>query len=181
MRFPSLETTRVLTIDPTSKGFGFAVLEGPKQLIDWGVKQVRGDINHRNRRCLEKMAALIVRYQPDVLVTEHANAKSCRRWPRALNLIEDVIALGVAHRLRVKRISRRKVQQSFSERDSATKYQVAMAMAKRFPELEPYLPPVRKPWMSEDQRMSIFDAIAFALVSLHSPRSPRLAIASSCN
>jgi hypothetical protein len=38
-----------------------------------------------------------------------------------------------------------------------------VAIAKRFPELAPRLPRFRKPWMSEDYRMSIFDAVAMAL------------------
>ena len=37
-------------------------------------------------------------------------------------------------------------------------------MANHFPELAPRLPRFRKPWMSEDYRMSIFDAIAFGRV-----------------
>ncbi len=36
-------------------------------------------------------------------------------------------------------------------------------VAERFPELARYLPPERKPWMSEDLKMAIFDAAAFAL------------------
>ena len=42
------------------------------------------------------------------------------------------------------------------------KYEIAIAIAKRFPELAPRLPRLRKPWMSEDDRMSIFDAIGLA-------------------
>jgi hypothetical protein len=38
-----------------------------------------------------------------------------------------------------------------------------VAIAKRFPELALRLPRFRKPWMSEDYRMSIFDAAGFAL------------------
>jgi hypothetical protein len=34
---------RVLAIDPSTRGFGFAILEGPNQLIDWGVKETRAD------------------------------------------------------------------------------------------------------------------------------------------
>jgi len=40
---------------------------------------------------------------------------------------------------------------------------IAMAIAKRFPELAPRLPRFRKPWMSEDYRMSIFDAVGLGL------------------
>ena len=43
------------------------------------------------------------------------------------------------------------------------KQEIAIAIAERFPELAPRLPRFRKPWMSEDYRMSIFDAVALAL------------------
>ena len=38
---------RVLAIDPSTRGFGFAVLEGPERLIDWGVKETKIDKNKR--------------------------------------------------------------------------------------------------------------------------------------
>ena len=50
----------------------------------------------------------------------------------------------------------------------ATKRQIAEAIAREFPELEPRLPPVRKIWMSEDRRMSIFDAVSLAITFFHS-------------
>jgi len=39
----------------------------------------------------------------------------------------------------------------------------ARFIAARFPELARSVPPERKPWMSEDERMAIFDAAAFGL------------------
>lgn len=173
MSLSPLATTRVLAIDPTSKGFGFAILEGPEMLVDWGVKHVRSDRDQRNRSCLEKVAVLIIRYQPDVLAVERVDVQCCRRWPRALQLINDVVALGMAHRVRIRRVSRQRMQRYFSEKGSATKYQVAAAVAQRFPELEPHLPPVRKPWMSEDQRMGIFDAVDFGIASYEFSRRDR--------
>src|SRR5574337_19513 len=106
-----LEAKRVLAIDPTSKGFGFAVLEGPTVLIDWGVKHVRSD---RNAKCLEQAAELVGRYRPEVLVVERTAAKGSRRCPRVRQLIEDLIALALDRRLRTRRVSRRQVQRSFS-------------------------------------------------------------------
>jgi hypothetical protein len=55
------------------------------------------------------------------------------------------------------------VKQVFSESGASTKYEIAVAIAQRFPELAPRLPRFRKPWMSEDYRMSIFDAVALAI------------------
>jgi hypothetical protein len=45
------------------------------------------------------------------------------------------------------------------------KDQIARLIVTRFPELAPRLPPERKPWTSEDTRMAIFDAAAFALAA----------------
>jgi len=46
-----------------------------------------------------------------------------------------------------------------------TKHALAEILAARFPEeLGCRLPPKRRPWMSEDYRMDIFDAVALALV-----------------
>jgi hypothetical protein len=44
------------------------------------------------------------------------------------------------------------------------KSQIARFIAARFPELADYVPRERKPWTSEDPRMAIFDAAAFAFV-----------------
>jgi Holliday junction resolvasome RuvABC endonuclease subunit len=167
------EAKRVLAIDPTSKGFGFAVLEGPGSLIDWGVKRASGD---RNAKSLEKAAELIERYQPEVLVVERSAAKGSRRCPRVCQLIEDLLALARDRHIRAQRISRRQVQRCFSKIGSATKRQIAVALVDRFPELEPHLPPVRKPWMSEDGRMGIFDAVAFGWASYESLRRERRAL-----
>jgi Holliday junction resolvasome RuvABC endonuclease subunit len=161
---------RILAIDPTSKGFGFVVLEGPVVLIDWGVKHASGDRNHR---CLKLVVELIGRYQPDVFVVEDTRAKGSRRCLRVRRLIDDLLALVQEHQLRARRISRQTVRRYFARSGLATKRQVAVALTQRFPELEPYLPPVRKAWMTEDERMSVFDAVAFTLALFEPARQVR--------
>ena len=162
MSATALKLRRVLAIDPTSKGFGYAVLEGPAVLIDWGVKHTKAD---RNPRCLQQARELFDRFQPDFLVVENTSAKSSRRCPRVAQLIEKLLLMAAGRDLGTRRISRIQMQRCFSENGPATKRQVAVALAQRFPELEPHLPPIRKPWMSEDERMSIFDAVAFGHAS----------------
>jgi Holliday junction resolvasome RuvABC endonuclease subunit len=173
MNTPIQEAKRVLAIDPTVRGFGFAVLEGPATLIDWGVRHANED---KNRRSLEKVSTLITRYQPEVLVVEQTTAKGCRRRLRARQLIEDLLALASTQHLRTRRVSRQRVERCFSKTDSATKRQIAVAIAQKFPELEPHLPPVRKCFMSEDDRMSIFDAVAFGYASYESLRREHRAL-----
>ena len=49
-----------------------------------------------------------------------------------------------------------------------TKHGIAQTIAKHIPALSLYLPPARKPWMSEDARMGLFDAAALALMFFQS-------------
>ena len=77
-------------------------------------------------------------------------------------LIDDISKLASKRKIKVRRFSRVKVKQAFSESGASNKYEIAVAIAGRFPELAPRLPRFRKPWMSEDYRMSIFDAVALA-------------------
>jgi Holliday junction resolvasome RuvABC endonuclease subunit len=150
----------VLAIDPSTRGFGFAILEGPNRLIDWGVKETKID---KQRKSLNLIEDLIERYQPSVIVVEDYAGKGSRRCRRIERLINDISKLASKRKIRVRSFSRIKVKQAFSECGASNKQEIATAIASRFPELAPRLPRFRKPWMSEDYRMSIFDAVALAL------------------
>ena len=151
---------RVLAIDPSTRGFGFAVLEGPERLVDWGVKETK---KNKKARSLKLMEDLIDRYQPSVIVVEDYEGKGSRRCQRIQALINDVSKLAEKRKIRVRSFSRAKVKQAFSESGASNKHEIAVSIANHFPELAPRLPRFRKPWMSEDYRMSIFDAVAMAL------------------
>jgi Holliday junction resolvasome RuvABC endonuclease subunit len=151
---------RVLAVDPCSRGFGFAVLEGPQRLIDWGVRGVHD--MEKNSVCLREVAEMIQSYQPDAIVIENYGASGSRRCLRVRGLLKRIRELGVRRRIKVRTLSRLRVRQTFGQ-DARNKHQIAVAIGARFPELAPHVPPYRKCWMSEDYRMSIFDAVAFAL------------------
>jgi Holliday junction resolvasome RuvABC endonuclease subunit len=150
----------VLAIDPSTRGFGFAILEGPNRLIDWGVKETKTD---KKKRSLKLIAELIGRYQPNVVVFEDYEGKGSRRCERVQELISGISKLATKRKIKVRSVSRVKVKQAFSESGASNKHEIAVAIANRFPELAPRLPRFRKPWMSEDYRMSIFDAVGFAV------------------
>lgn len=155
---------RALSLDPTSRGFGFAVLEGANCLIDWGVVQVRDNKNHR---CLDRIGQLIDRYNPGVLVIEDTTRGS-RRGPRVCQLLHSIEALAARSGRKAKAVAPKQVRLFFSQFGAAAKHEMAERVAKRFPELTPYLPPPRKPWNSEAEMMAVFDAIAFALTVIRS-------------
>jgi Holliday junction resolvasome RuvABC endonuclease subunit len=163
---------RVLAIDPATRGFGFAVLEGPGRLIDWGVKETK---TGKKRRTLQLIDELIEHYEPSVIVVEDYEGKGSRRCLRVQALIADISKVATKAKVKVKRISRLKVKQTFSKSGASNKYEIAVAIANRFPELALRLPRFRKPWMSEDYRMSVFDAVGFAIALYHSKRVESIA------
>lgn len=159
------DNTRLLAIDLTSRGFGFAVLETPDRLIDWGTKDARAKVDERT---LAQIVALIETYQPDILIVEDVEAKGSRRRARVRALVPEIARRALDLRVRTRRIARRQVRRAFAPHGAATKHRIAAAIAECFPELVPRLPPRRKPWMTEDARMAIFDAVAMGLTYLRS-------------
>src|SRR5438552_487623 len=102
---------RVLAIDPSTRGFGFAILEGAEKLIDWGVKETK---KNKNAKSLNLVDELIELYQPRVIVVEDYEGKGSRRCDRVSELIEDISKLASKKKIRVRSFSRAKVKQAFS-------------------------------------------------------------------
>ena len=77
----------MLAIDPSTRGFGYAVIEGRESLIDWGVKETKTD---KNKRSLKTIADLIEQYEPSILVLENYARKGSRRCRRVAQLIDEI-------------------------------------------------------------------------------------------
>jgi hypothetical protein len=153
-----------LSVDPTSKGFAFVVLENGL-LVDWGVRRVRSNKNHDS---VMKLRLLIQRYKPDIVVLEDVHHRSSRRGSRARRLLGRFAREAHAHGVAVTRVSQEEVQRRLGAHPGRqlTKHRIALVLADKFPELWEHLPRVRKIWMAEDERMNIFDALAMAIVAM---------------
>ena len=151
---------RILSIDPHPRGFGYAVFEGPARLVDWGTKDIRRD---KERMALDKVEELVRLYRPVLIVVEDCVDGRSRRSARVRRLTKRILdgasALGVERRT----LPIAAVYRTFAGTGAGTKYGIATALVRAFPELMVRLPPKRKPWQSEDSRMSIFDAVALGL------------------
>lgn len=151
---------RVLAIDPTSRGFAFAVLEAPSFLVDWGDRIVSA----RSGGLLRKVDELLSRYEPALLVIEDLAVPGARRRKRASTEIRSIETLALKRGLPVERVSRLAVLDAFAPAKS--KFEVALHLADSFPVLAERLPRKRKAWTTEDSRMNIFDALGFAAAAL---------------
>lgn len=159
MKSPRSNPIRVLGIAPSTRGFGFALMEGENNLVDWGVKTVKGD---KNARCLSNVANLIAHYKPSVIALENILAKESRRSARVRELIREITALAESENLKVRKFSRKQLSND-STKQEIRKYGLAESLAQRFPqELGSRLPRKRRAWMTEDYRMDIFGAVALA-------------------
>jgi hypothetical protein len=150
----------ILAIDPTSRGFAFAVLEAPAFLVDWGERIVPA----KSGGLLRKVDELLSRYEPALLVIEDLGVTGTRRRKRAREEINRMEQLAKARGVQAKRVSRLAVLDTFAPGKS--KYEVALRLAQAFSVLGDRLPRRRKAWMSEDQRTNIYDALGFAAAAM---------------
>jgi Holliday junction resolvasome RuvABC endonuclease subunit len=160
MKRTQSKRVQVLGIAPSSRGFGFAVIDGSSTLLDWGVKTSTGD---KNSHALKAISRLIEEYAPTVLVMEDCHAAGARRAPRIQALVGAIEKMAVTRKVKMKLFSKVQIRQRSNMNKRATKQEMAEYLASRFPEeLGHRLPRKRQPWMSEDYRMPIFDAVALA-------------------
>jgi Holliday junction resolvasome RuvABC endonuclease subunit len=155
-----MRNVRVIAIDPGGAKFGFAVFEGEERLIDWGLRRLpQGRRADRTRRLIE----LLDYYRPDALVVEDVSSKHAGRSPRIRRLVKSVFRLGVKRKIPTYSFPRAGIRAAFLQVGAFTKEEIAAAIADRFPVLALQLPPKRRPWQSEDNRINLFEAAALAL------------------
>jgi len=163
--------SRSLAIAPSTRGFGYAILEGDTTLVDWGVKTVKAD---KNARTIAKVRQLVTKYEPTVIVIQDYAAKPCRRSDRIRALGAAIIALASECGLPIVLLSHQQIRKVFFGDGDGTKHEIAKILAARLPEeLASRLPPSVNSGWSQDYRMDIFDAVGLA-VALRMQRPKRM-------
>jgi hypothetical protein len=154
---------RILALEVRPRVTGFAVLEGPRHLLDWGMRK------HPPRKLepagivARKINALLDFYFPSVVIVRARNVWSPKARRRITAIIRVARREANRRSINFRIVSTKAVHQFFAPHKCATKHQIATLIAGWFPELSWRLPPKRKSWKSEDHRMVVFDAAATAL------------------
>lgn len=149
----------VLALYPTTRGFAFALFEGPLSPYDWGVSHTRGPF--KNERCMKRIATLTLRYSPDAIILQDTSETGTYRAARIRRLNACIAEWAEDKGVPAFAYSRRQVRLCFPS--MMTRQGIAEHIAKHIPALSRYLPPTRKIWASEDPHMSLFDVAALAL------------------
>lgn len=157
---------RVLALDVRPRRFGFVVFEGAQHLLDWGVRSHAEPDAVFGESARKRITELLDMFEPSLIVVRAPSARgkevSARTWAVLKIVREQATRRSVAFI----QISPRKLRRFFLRQGCATKQQRATILAKWYPDLQWKLPPRRKPWQSEDFRMSVFDAAALGTAYL---------------
>jgi hypothetical protein len=141
--------TRVLALDLHPRRFGYVVVEGPDRLLDWGVR------SHRHKggsadALIRRLRSLLELWRPTALVVQRGSRTTPRPNPSDGRLLKRIATETKRYRAPLR------IGPELSR--SSTKYENARLAAEQFPVLIWNLPSKRKPWESEDYRMSMFTA-----------------------
>jgi hypothetical protein len=156
----NISPDRVLTLDLRARKFGYVVFEGPRTLLDWGVRTHADETHSSLERRLKNLLSM---FAPSTIVVRTAverNRTTRRRIRLALHSLK-VFAKRALITLFV--IDESSLHGFFSKEAKVNKHDIAQMIADRFPELSWRLPPKRKPWQSEPTRQSIFDAASIGI------------------
>ncbi len=145
----------MLALDLHPLNFGFALFEA-LELLDWGIKSFRNGVNAVKVPMNMKMALLLDQCAPDVVVMKKPRTTTIE------GMVRTVAALARARRIPVRVLSGASVREAFPD-GNRNKYQIATAIAVRFPELFPRLGAPRKLWEHERYAARIFDAAALGV------------------
>lgn len=152
------EGSRLLAIDPSKRGFAFAVFEGRDHLLDWNISYLNILLPAEVR---DHFDSIIRRNQPIALVLEDVERDEKTNAAKLLVMIK---AEAKRHGLPLIVVTRKAIRKLFN--GARNKHKIAEALAQLYPELAPRLPPPRRAWMNQDERMDIFDAVSFGFTAL---------------
>jgi hypothetical protein len=145
---------RILVLSLDWQGFGFAIFDSPDDLLDFGTRNFRRKV----KIPLEaKILLLLDANQPDVLVVATPTTAARKR------IAAKIAKVAKAEKISLVFVSGADIRKTFAP-VGKSKYQIARAMAERYPELQFRLPAPRKAYQSEKFGITIFEAAAAGLV-----------------
>lgn len=159
----------ILAIDLRHRRFGFAIFEGHRGLLDWGVR-VYPAIGEEEALMASKRISLLIRlYSPSVLVLKRERWELARTNTNMRNLVVVTRREAMAHGVQIRLVGDADVKTSFQNMGCETRDDIAAALARIFPVLASFTPPKRRAWQADHPRRTVFDAIALGFAYWHHP------------
>jgi hypothetical protein len=154
---------RILAIDLRPRRFGYAVFEGSRMLLDWGVSGYPPEGNGESAVASKRLAALLKVSSPSAIVVKRERWDSAKTNAGSRSLAEAISSESHTRSIPICLVGQDELASTFLNLQCETKYEIASALTRIFPELLWKLPPKRQVWQSEHPRMTMFDAAALGL------------------
>jgi len=157
---------RILGLASTTHGFAYALTEGPRRLVDWKTRAT----SVVGKETVKILDGLLIRSRPLFVAFDRGAAQKKRHRGRSFGIavkracdVRGIMILGITSRQ----------TDSLSSNRRPNKWDVADAIVTFFPDTASSLPPRRKPWQSEDDRIGLFMALAAAVCGWEVLGGPR--------
>jgi len=158
------QPTRILALDVHTRSFGYVVVECPDNLLDWGVRSHRHKGNSADMLTRKRLKPLLELWRPSILVLCSGPSVTQRPHQRRERFLKRIATEAKDHHVVVRIFGKRP---GAGRGKRLTKYENARQVAEHFSVLRWKMPPKRKPWESEDYRMSMFAAATLAIAQLN--------------
>lgn len=151
---------RILAIDLRSTRVGFAVVETPIRLLDWGKRAITAD------SCSSLLVWLLHKYGISLMVVRRIRPDSPRNTVRVRKGSQAIRKIARTRSIELAAVSESDFTRVFQQHERRTRFEIACLMTIIFPELAQFLPRPRRCYEPENRRMSAFDAVALAVTYL---------------
>jgi RNase H-fold protein (predicted Holliday junction resolvase) len=160
---------RILAIDLRHRRFGFAVYEGHRMLLDWGVRAYPVINDDESSIAIKRLRTLISMFGPVAIVIKRERWEKRETNANMQKLIDAFESEAFARLIPIRLIREQDIRSTFVNFGCTTREENAAALARIFPELAWDLPAKRRTWQPEHSRMTVFDALAIGLAYWHHP------------
>jgi transcriptional regulator with XRE-family HTH domain len=154
MKHSSSTLDRILALDLHPRSFGYAVFENA-DLLDWGLRKWP---SRQLKTADRKLCRLIALWRPMRLIVREGA-------PRREYVMVEALARDA--KVPVLDVTRAIVQDAFRSSKRASRFDVARAVAERYPKLGQRLPAARQTGHAEPFRLRMFNAAAIGMAFLH--------------
>ena len=129
----------IMGIFPFSNGFGYAVFQGPKDLIDSGSIRIQP---FSSKKCITRITNYLEYFEPSLVVLrETPDVRMSRRCSVLLKAIERKAR---AKNISVELISRQQIRDTFGKMGATNKYQTAVIIREHLSDSWYRIPHPRK-------------------------------------
>jgi len=162
---------RLLALEIRASRFGFAVLEGPTKLLDWGVRSFGEQRGRLRSTAADRIATLLAFHKPFAVVVRIRKYHSSIQNRRFAGIMASIKAETRRNSTKFCALTTRQMRDRLALNGQTTKHDIATSLAKQFEELSWKLPRRRRFYQSEAPVMVVFDAVANGIAFFETSRS----------